>query len=390
MPALKTHHNIRTASEPVNDLAFALVAPLCADYRYICQVVIPAVKFRLSLVPPHRFVQHYNLRQFFGFTLRTNQRDIGMNKTRSFIMRKLLIAAIATSLIFPPLAAAQLRDRLETRREKRNVESERSQKLPARKATEYKYGANKLQSLDFSPSVQGGSAPLVIFVHGGGWKRGDKRNATGQYKAAHYTSQGYAFASVNYRLVPEATIEQQAQDVANAIAWLHGKAAQLGIDKSRIVLMGHSAGAHLSALVGTDPQYLQNAGLSHSVLRGVIPLDGAAYDVPVQLTEGPSFMHETYKQAFGTDLKRQIALSPTHQAEAPNAPSFLILHVDRDDGKKQSANLANALRNAGTLAQVTHIKGRGLKGHMEINRQLGKPDYPATPVVDAWLKDRFR
>ena len=305
-------------------------------------------------------------------------------------MRKFLIAAIATSLILPAIATAQIRDRFEKRRENRTAESERGEKIAGRKVSEYKYGTDKLQSLDFSPSAKGGSAPLVIFVHGGGWKRGDKRNATGQFKAPHYNSQGYAFASINYRLIPDATVEQQAQDVANAIAWLHSKAAQLGIDKSRIVLMGHSAGAHLSALVGTDPQYLQNAGLTHSSLRGVIPIDGAAYDVPAQLTEGPSFMHETYRQAFGTDLKRQIALSPTHQAKAPNAPSFLILHVDREDGKKQSANLANALRTAGTLAQVTHIQGRGLKGHADINQQLGKPDYPATPIVDAWLTERFR
>ena len=96
-------------------------------------------------------------------------------------------------------------------------------------------------------------APLVIFVHGGGWKRGDKNNATGQHKARHYVRQGYAFASINYRLVPDATVEQQAADVASAVAYLRGNAQRLGIDAKLIVLMGHSAGAHLVALVGTRP-----------------------------------------------------------------------------------------------------------------------------------------
>lgn len=254
--------------------------------------------------------------------------------------------------------------------------------------SEMAYGSNALQKLDFW-RAESNNAPLVIFVHGGGWKRGDKRNATGQSKAPHYLAQGYAFASINYRLVPDATVEQQAADVANAVAYLRINAAKLGIDPTRIVLMGHSAGAHLSALVGTDPQYLHKAGLDMSALSGVIPLDGAAYDVPAQMDENARIMGDTYKQAFGTDHMRQKALSPYFQATSPNAPSFLILHVERDDGARQSAALADALRKNGVSVKLQGFEGKGLRGHMEINRKLGEPDYPATPVVDAWLRDVF-
>ena len=67
--------------------------------------------------------------------------------------------------------------------------------------------------------------------------------------------------------------------------------------------------------------------------------------MPFQLVaEGGQFMHDTYLQAFGTDPKRQVALSPTRQAAAPNAPAFLILHVQREDGTAQSKALAAALR----------------------------------------------
>lgn len=255
-------------------------------------------------------------------------------------------------------------------------------------ATELAYGSDALQKIDFWRS-KSERAPLVIFVHGGGWKRGDKRNATGQYKAPHYTSQGYAFASINYRLVPAATVEQQAADVASAVGYFHTNARKLGIDADRIVLMGHSAGAHLSALVGSDPQYLRGAGLSLSALAGVIPLDGAAYDVPAQMTEGARIMKDTYTQAFGTDPARQKALSPYWHASAPNAPAFLILHVERDDGARQSAALAKALRQGGSRVQLQAFDGKGLKGHAEINRQLGDPNYPATPVVDKWLREIF-
>ena len=259
----------------------------------------------------------------------------------------------------------------------------------ARGALEMRYGTDPLQQLDFYPATTTEPAPLVFFVHGGGWKRGDKRNATGEFKAPHYREQGYHFASTNYRLVPDATVEQQAADVAAALAKLVGDADRLKIDRSRIVLMGHSAGAHLVALVGTDPQYLQAAGLSLSDIRGVIPLDGAAYDVPAQMDENALLLGDTYKQAFGTDPERQRALSPTFNAAAPNAPSFLILHVQRKDGTAQSKGLGEALRAAGTEAKVQGFEGRGLKGHGEINRRMGDTDYAATPVVDAWLERLF-
>lgn len=263
---------------------------------------------------------------------------------------------------------------------------ERIQHAP--RATELSYGDEDLQKLDFW-KAKGNQAPLIVFVHGGGWKRGDKKNATGKSKAPHYLKQGYAFASINYRLVPEASVEQQAFDVAVAVAHLHGNAQRLGIDQHRIVLMGHSAGAHLSALVGTDPKYLRDAGLDLSVLSGVIPLDGAAFDVPAQMADGARIMQATYKQAFGSDPARQRALSPYWQASLPNAPAFLILHVERDDGARQSAALAEALRKNGTKVELQAFEGKGLRGHVEINRRLGEPDYAATLVVDRWLRSVF-
>lgn len=258
------------------------------------------------------------------------------------------------------------------------------QDLP--QAREIAFGADALQRLDFYPAANGkGPAPLFVFVHGGGWKRGDKRNATGAAKIAHFTGRGFAFASCNYRLVPDARVEDQAQDVADALARLIRDAKALGADPGRIVLAGHSAGAHLAALVATDPQYLKRAGVDMKRLKGVILLDGAAYDVPAQSGEGPPIMRPTYAQAFGTDPARQRALSPTLHAAAPNAPRFLILHVEREDGRRQSEALAQALRKAGTQAEVRALRGRGLRGHMEINRSLGDPDYPGTAIIDDWI-----
>lgn len=256
---------------------------------------------------------------------------------------------------------------------------------PVPGAISHAYGADPLQRLDLWRPAGSGPAPLILFVHGGGWKRGDKDNATGAAKVRHLIGRGYAVASIDYRLVPQASVEQQAGDVALALAWLRTHAAENGIDPDRIILMGHSAGAHLVALVGTDPVYLRAVGLDYRAVRGVVPIDGAGYDVSRQIADGGNFMHDTYMQAFGSDPARQAKLSPTMQAAAPNAPFFLLLHVSRHDGIAQAKQLADALTAAGTPVERHQYDGTGLRGHMEINRSLGDPTYPATGALDAWL-----
>ncbi len=304
-------------------------------------------------------------------------------------MRKTIILTLtATALIAGTLAEARPGDRLRARFGSAETVALIAQ--PPGKQT-LSYGSDRLQALDFYPAINGNKrAPLVVFVHGGGWQRGSKDNGTGQWKAPHYTDLGYAFVSISYRLVPDATVEQQGADVAAALRTLIDNAARLGFDPTRIVIMGHSAGAHLVALVGTDETYLRGAGLSFANLDGVIPIDGAAYDVAQQMQDGPGMMKDTYVQAFGSDPARQRALSPTLHAASPNAPAFLIIHVGRDDGVAQSIKLEGALKQGGTRVQRQQFDGRGLSGHMAINRSLGDPAYPATPVVDAWLKRVFR
>ena len=307
-------------------------------------------------------------------------------------MRKeIILSCAALALVAGTLAQAAPGDRLRERIAARQAGGGDREKIPQPPGKQaLSYGPDKLQVLDYWPAQSGNKrAPLVIFVHGGGWKRGSKDNAAGNYKAPHYTGEGYAYVAINYRLVPDNTVEDEAADVARSVKYLIDHAEQLGFDPSRIVLMGHSAGAHLVALVGSDEQYLRAAGLSFASIDGVIPIDGACYDVPRQIKEGGNFMHDTYLEAFGEDPARQQALSPVFHAAAPNAPSFLLVHVQRKDGVAQAKELEAALIKGGTPTQRRDFPGTGLKGHGEINRELGNPDYAATPVVDAWLKKVF-
>ncbi|HEX4848076.1 MAG TPA: alpha/beta hydrolase [Novosphingobium sp.] len=301
--------------------------------------------------------------------------------------RSIAFGLVATALLATGLAQAAPGERLRER------VAERTSGEPAQRAARPQtiaYGSDPLQQLDvWKADKAGGKAPLVMYVHGGGWKRGSKETAASRNAPAHFTREGYVYASIDYRLVPKNTVEDQARDVAQALKALLEKADALGIDRSRVVIMGHSAGAHLVALVGTDEQYLRSAGLSFADIDGVIPNDGAAYDVPAQMRQAGRLMQDTYDQAFGTDPARQRALSPTLQAASPNAPAFLLIHVQRKDGVAQARELEAALRRAGTAVERREFAGQGLRGHMEINRNLGDPDYPATPVVDSWLKRIF-
>ncbi|WP_374397310.1 alpha/beta hydrolase [Sphingopyxis sp.] len=312
-----------------------------------------------------------------------------MTKRNWFGYAAVAVFAVASVTVPAPFADARekMRDRLRERLAER-MGADEGPKAPGGETISY--GRDALQNLDFWRAKDAkGPAPLVVFVHGGGWKRGSKDNATGQYKPVHYPGEGYAFASINYRLVPDATVEQQAADVASAVKALVDRGGALGIDRRRIVIMGHSAGAHLVALVGTDEKYLRGAGLSFADIAGVIPIDGAAYDVPAQMKDGPPIMQKTYAQAFGTDPARQRALSPTLQAAAPNAPQFLLLHVQRPDGVRQAEALDKALAAGASKVERGSFPGEGLQGHAEINRRLGDPGYAPTATVDAWLKRVF-
>jgi arylformamidase len=254
------------------------------------------------------------------------------------------------------------------------------------------YGSDRLQRLDHYPARRASSlarAPAVIFVHGGGWSRGDKVTGARGHKTPHLTGLGYHFISIDYRLVPKVTVEAQAADVAAAVAHVVRNAGRLGIDPARIVLSGHSAGAHLVALVGTDPEYLRAAGLRPGDLKGVMPIDGAGYDIAKQMRSGERALRKTYLAAFGTDPQRHRALSPVAHAAAPNAPAFLVLHAEREASVAQAHDLAAALRRAGTPVELAQSPGAGLKGHIEANTRLGDPSFPTTPIMDRWLARLF-
>lgn len=249
---------------------------------------------------------------------------------------------------------------------------------------EYGYGAHPRHRIDFHPATGTRRAPVILFVHGGGWSAGDKQGG-GRQKPPHFTARGFAYASLNYRLVPDATVEEQAADIAAAVAWLRRDARRLGIDPDRVVLMGHSSGAHLAALVASDRRYLRAAGVSLEVVRATILLDGAGYDVPPLMERTEPIIARYYRPAFGPGRARQRRLSPIAHAGPPNARAWLFLHdFARANAGAEAEAFARRLRAAGATATVTGVIGTT---HMDIVNELGFDGDFATQEVDAFLAE---
>jgi acetyl esterase/lipase len=185
--------------------------------------------------------------------------------------------------------------------------------------TDLPYGENVAQRLDVYTPRGARGAPVMVYVHGGGWSKGDKK-ATGQ-KASFFASNGWVLVSIKYRLLPEGRHPHNVQDTARALAWVHREIGRYGGDPESVFLMGHSAGCHLASLAATDERWLIEAGSSLAVIRGVIALDTQAYDIAKLMATRSTAL---YRQVFGEDPKVHKDASPFHRiAGDRNIPPFL-------------------------------------------------------------------
>lgn len=211
--------------------------------------------------------------------------------------------------------------------------------------------------------------PIVVWVHGGGWTTGDKRRGAAA-KAALFNDLGYLFVSINYRLSSPAGAPDRpmhpahADDVGAAVAWLGTNAARFGGDGTRIALLGHSAGAHLVALVGTDPTFVDRAGGNVDRIRCVGSYDTASYDL-VQRSGDTRLV----ENAFGGDEATLRAASPvTHVGDRVRPPSFQIAVRGTPSRRAAQAAFADAAGAAGS--DVTVIDAAGLS-HADVNSLIG-------------------
>ncbi len=258
----------------------------------------------------------------------------------------------------------------------------------------YVTGGHEQQKLDlYLPAKPKG--PLLVFIHGGGWRGGSKNNVQGLPMVA----QGYAVANIEYRFSQHAIFPAQIEDCKAAIRWLRAHATEHGYDPKRIAAWGDSAGGHLTAMLATtsgtrDFDVGENLDQSSAIRCGVDfygPSDFPGWKPPtdnpmVQRTGAESVL----VQLFGGTMEEKAGLarraSPLTWAGKDAAPLF-ILHGAKDPlvGLEQSQALADKLKAAGAevTLEIVEDGGHGGPGFFDggrlqrllgfLNRHLAQP-----------------
>lgn len=219
--------------------------------------------------------------------------------------------------------------------------------------------------------VMDAPVPVVVFLYGGSWRHGSR----GQYRfvGERLARQGVLAIVADYRTAPRTVFPGFVEDAAAAVAWTRTHAAAYGGDPSRIYVAGHSAGAQIAALLGTDARYLRAHGLAPRDLAGVIGLSGP-YDFEIA----------GYEDVFGPPAQWPLA-QPVAFVDG-DEPPFLLVHGtgDRVVEAVDSRILADRLRAAGGSAEVLWLPGAGHLAPLAALRAPGRQ--PALlPAIHAFV-----
>lgn len=292
----------------------------------------------------------------------------------------------AAVLLLLALAAADapaqaLRERLQQAREASRQPAARPPELPAgtRVLRDLAYGDDPRQRFDvYLPAKPLDAAPVILVVHGGGWANGNKDNpGVVENKAAYWLPKGYVLVSINYRMRPDTAPIDQARDVARALADVQKRAPSWNADPANVLLMGHSAGAHLAALVGASSTLWREAGAARP--RGVVSLDSGALDVPQTMKKPP--LPRIYDAAFGRNPADWIAASPYHQLTRDAVPMLFVCSSRRQDACPQGRAMAEKAKTLGVAMEVLPED----LSHGEVNHLLGAPS-AYTEAVDTFVQ----
>lgn len=311
---------------------------------------------------------------------------LNIHRTRARVACAILAVALATTA--SSAQAGPLRDALMQRRASQGqgqdgmlgADGDRGPaNLPAgiRIVRDVSYGSDPRQRFDVYAPMQAHDAPVILLVHGGAWMLGDKamRNVI-ENKVGRWVPRGIIVISIDYRMLPEAPVLQQAQDVASALAFAQQHASTWGGDPRRFILMGHSAGAHLVSLISAEPSIAREQGASQWL--GTVALDSAAYDV-ARIMQGPHYRF--YDRVFGNDPSVWTAASPKQQLVARIAPFLAVCSSQRRDSCPQARDFVAKAGSFGTRTQLLEED----MTHEQINEHLGAAsDY--TAQVEGFLR----
>lgn len=295
------------------------------------------------------------------------------------------ISFLFVVLLFQSVGAQQPQQ--QNRRQQRTVTVEQiMQQLPEGVTfipdIAYREG-NEAWKLDLAMPTERGETPrpALVFIHGGGWRGGDKRRGGFLRPTISYADKGYVCVTVNYRMLDEAPITACVEDVKNAVRWLRAHAEEYNIDPERIGASGNSAGAHLAVMLGVCPPsaglegdgpYQEYSSMVQAVVASATPTDFLSVMSDRQ-------RNRSNAQAARPPRKNELRLeseevraktSPVTYASA-DAPPILLVHAisDRTVGVYHSDKLVRALREAGAK-NVSYILLGDESGHGAFQRNI--------------------
>jgi len=292
--------------------------------------------------------------------------------------RRLWIAALIAGMVGCAADAGPIRDAIKARRAAANATEDDADlqgragqlkgEVPLPPGAELQrdvaYGSDPQQKLDVYIPANARNAPIIMMVHGGAWTLGDKAYLpVVKAKVARWLPKGYILVSPNYRMSRSPRVMDQADDVAKAIAHVQANASKWSGNGSRLLLMGHSAGAHLVTLLAAAPTIPAKYGVKPWL--GTVSLDSAVLNV-VEMMETKH--HRLYDRVFGTDRGLWMEASPYHRLAARPAPMLLVCSSRRSDSCPQAEAFAAKVQSLGGRARVMPVDMK----HGTLNTELGQ------------------
>jgi acetyl esterase/lipase len=231
-----------------------------------------------------------------------------------------------------------------------------------RVARDAAYGWGKRQHLDVYVSRNAAAAPspVIVFIYGGSWASGDKDDY--RFAGAAFAARGFVTVIPDYRVAPQVRFPSFIEDCAAAVRWVVDHIGEYGGDSNRIVLVGHSAGAHNAMMLALDAHYLRDAGVDAQRIRGVAGLAGPYDFLPFDV--------DATRNAFGQAPHPELT-QPIHFARG-DAPPLLLLWGEDDTtvGPRNLQNLSQAVRAAGGSVESRTYPG---VSHVGIMLALSRP-----------------
>ena len=225
---------------------------------------------------------------------------------------------------------------------------------PTASTTTIRYGDDEAHAIDVMALSGDRPAPLLAFIHGGYWQ--ELSRVESRFPTATCISRGWNYAAIDHTLAPAAPLDRIVDECRRAVRTLAVRAEALGLDPNRIVLAGHSAGAHLAAMVAADPDGTDVAGLV--LVSGIYELE--------------PLIGTTVNNRLGLDPDTARRNSPLLM-DAAGSPSTLVAHGsdETSEFKAQSAAFSHHLEAAGTAVTMLEVAGRN---HFDVILDLAEPD----------------